>query len=186
MLYIHCGGLSIHVVCLNKHVYQTEVIIQGKCKKKKLSNARHLGKSASLCFLFFKIISAAETLDISNCCDRLYSVSNLIGNSGPHPHAVSEISDILTSGEWVTSWDVAACVCGTEFHIVPLHLNGGAQIKVLRCEGRTPITFFLPINALRCEISPVQNAQSQMFTGEKERREMRLLVLCGLEWWTRV
>jgi len=75
MLYLHCGGLSIHVVCLNKLSIKLKLLYT----KKRLN--------------------AAETLDISKCCDRLYSVSNLIENSGPHPHVVSEISDIVTSCE---------------------------------------------------------------------------------------
>lgn len=156
------------------------------------------GKSTSLSFLSFKIISAAETLDISKRWDRLYSVSNLIENSGPHPHAVREISDIVTSSEWA-SWDVAVCercVCGIEFHIFPPHLNIGRRSKIWGMKV-TRFTLQLPsapISTLRWEISPVLNAQPQMFTGEKKgerwdenkRYDSQLPVLRGLECWSRV
>ncbi len=157
------------------------------------------GKSTFLSFLSFRIIRAAETLDISKRCDRLYSVSNLIETSGPHPHAVREISDIVTSSEWVTGWHDSVCewcVCGIVLHIFPPHLNVGRRskiwgVKVTRFTLQLPSA---PISALRREISPVLNAQSQMFTGEKKgerwdenkRYDSQLPVLRSLECWSRV
>lgn len=135
------------------------------------------GKSTSLSFHSFRIIRAAETLDISKCCDRLYSVSNLIETSGPHTHALREISDIVTSSGWVTSWDDVACercVCGIELHIFPPHLKVGRRSKIW-CVKVTRFTLQLP--SAPSALSDEKSVQSWMLSHRclrgRKKREMR-------------